>query len=263
MLIDSLFNLLFSTASKALFNKPIFCYKLSGQMTNPLTAKKDPFNIDNISNRDLSIELNSSIKKITNSKKHKKISISSTHGVGKTTLINLFKKIYKTDNNIFYPESAIIVNEMNKKKFKLNQESNIDTQRLIMEMEVNNVNTSDEYEDKLCFFDRCVLDTYVYCIYLFEHNKLSEDDFSTIETYYKENIYKYDYIFFIESKSLKIANNGYRSLDKQYQDDIYNIFKRVLKTIDHDRKTKIIHVKENTPLTRLIRINNELKKSLL
>ena len=152
---------------------------------------------------------------------------------------------------------------MNKKKFKLNQESNIDTQRLIMEMEVNNVNTSDEYEDKLCFFDRCVLDTYVYCIYLFEHNKLSEDDFSTIETYYKENIYKYDYIFFIESKSLKIANNGYRSLDKQYQDDIYNIFKRVLKTIDHDRKTKIIHVKENTPLTRLIRITNELKKSLL
>ena len=40
---------------------------------------------------------------------------------------------------------------MNKKKFKLNQESNLDTQRLIMEMEVNNVNTSDEYEDKLCF----------------------------------------------------------------------------------------------------------------
>ena len=42
-------------------------------------------------------------------------------------------------------------------------------------------------------------------------------------------------------------NNGYRTLDKKYQDDIYNIFKRVLKTINHN-KIKIIHFKENTPL---------------
>ena len=228
-------------------------------MSNTLKVKKDPFNIDKISNEDLSIEINEAIKKLTDNKNHKKISISSTHGVGKTTLINLIKKIYKTDNTIFYPESAIIVNEMNKKKFKLNQESNIDTQRLIMEMEVNNLNNSNLYKDKLCFFDRFVLDTYIYCIYLFEHEKLSFEEFSLIEKYYKENIYKYDYIFFIESRSLKIENNGYRALDKKYQDDIYNIFKRVLKTIDHN-KIKIINVKENTPLTRLIRITNELKK---
>ena len=228
-------------------------------MSSTFKVKKDPFNIDKISNEDLSIEINDTIKKIVNSKKHKKISISSTHGVGKTTLINLIKKIYKTENTIFYPESAIIVNEMNKKKYKLNQESNIDTQRLIMEMEVNNLKNSNIYQDKLCFFDRCILDTYIYCIYLFEHDKLSLEDFSLIEKYYNENIYKFDYIFFIESRSLKIENNGYRALDKKYQEDIYNIFKRVLKTIDHN-KIKIIHVKENTPLTRLIRITNELKK---
>ena len=231
-------------------------------MSIPLKAKTDPFNIDKITNKDLSFETNNFIRKLTNNKNHRKISISSTHGVGKTTLINLIKKIYKTDNTIFYPESAIIVNEMNKKKFRLNQESNIDTQRLIMEMEVNNLKDSNGYKDKLCFFDRCVLDTYIYCIYLFEHNKLSLEGFSLIEDYYKENIYKYDYIFFIESRSLKIDNNGYRSIDKKYQEDIYNIFKRVLKTIDHN-KIKIIHVKENTPLTRLIRITNELKNSLL
>ena len=231
-------------------------------MSIPLKAKKDLFNIDKITNKDLSFETNNLIRKLTNNKNHRKISISSTHGVGKTTLINLIKKIYKTDNTIFYPESAIIVNEMNKKKFRLNQESNIDTQRLIMEMEVKNLNDSNGYKDKLCFFDRCVLDTYIYCIYLFEHNKLSLEEFSLIEDYYKENIYKYNYIFFIESRSLKIDNNGYRSIDKKYQEDIYNIFKRVLKTIDHN-KIKIIHVKENTPLTRLIRITNELKNSLL
>ena len=231
-------------------------------MSIQLKIQKDPFNIDKITNEDLSIEINNAIKNLTGNKIHKKISISSTHGVGKTTLINLLKKIYKTDNTIFYPESAIYVNEMNKKKFKLNQESNIDTQKLIMEMEVKNVKNSNLYQDKLCFFDRCVLDTYIYCIYLFEHNKLSLEEFSLIEKYYNENIYKYDYIFFIESRSLKIDNNGYRSLDKKYQLDIYNIFKRVLKTIDHN-KIKIIHVKENTPLTRLIRITNELKKSIL
>ena len=231
-------------------------------MSNQLKPKKDPFNIDKISNNDLSNEINNAIKNLTGNKIHKKISISSTHGVGKTTLINLLKKIYNTDKTIFYPESAIYVNEMNKKKFKLNQESNIDTQKLIMEMEVKNVQNSNLYQDKLCFFDRCVLDTYIYCIYLFEHNKLSLEEFSLIEKYYNENIYKYDYIFFIESRSLKIDNNGYRSLDKKYQLDIYNIFKRFLKTIDHN-KIKIIHVKENTPLTRIIRITNELKKALL
>ena len=231
-------------------------------MAIQLKAKKDPFDIDKITNKDLSKEMNESIQKMTNGKIHKKISISSTHGVGKTTLINLIKKIYKTDKTIFYPESAIIVNEMNKKRFKLNQESNIDTQRLIMEMEVNNVNNSNLYKDKLCFFDRCVLDTYIYCIYLFEHNKLNFEEFSIIEKKYKENIYKYDYIFFIESRSLAIENNGYRALDKKYQEDIYNIFKRVLKTIDRN-KIKIIHVKENTPLTRIIRITNELKRALL
>ena len=70
-------------------------------MSNTLKVKKDPFNIDKISNEDLSIEINDSIKKLTDNKNHKKISISSTHGVGKTTLINLIKKIYKTDNTIF------------------------------------------------------------------------------------------------------------------------------------------------------------------
>lgn len=224
--------------------------------------KNDPFNIKNISNLDLSKEINTAIERLTNSQIHKKISISSTHGVGKTTLINLIKKIYKMNNTIFYPESAIIVNEMNKKKFKLNQDSNIDTQRLIMEMEVNNVNNSNLHKSNLCFFDRCVLDTYIYCIYLFEHNNLSFEEFSLIEKYYKENIYKYDIIFFIESRSSRIENNGYRALDKKYQDDIYNIFKKVLKTIDHE-KIKIIHIKENTPLTRLIRITSELQKALL
>ena len=231
-------------------------------MTIQLKAKKDPFDINQITVKDLSKEINESIQKMTNLKNHKKISISSTHGVGKTTLINLIKKIYKTEKTIFYPESAIIVNEMNKKRYRLNQESNIDTQRLIMEMEVNNVNNSNLYQDKLCFFDRCVLDTYIYCIYLFEHNKLSLEEFLIIENYYEENIYKYDFIFFIESRSLAIKDNGYRALDKTYQEDIFNIFKRVLKTIDKN-KIKIIHVKENTPLTRIIRITNELKKALL
>ena len=78
-------------------------------MSNSLKVKKDPFNIDKISNEDLSIEINEAIKKLTDNKNHKKISISSTHGVGKTTLINLIKKIYNTENTIFYPESAIIV----------------------------------------------------------------------------------------------------------------------------------------------------------
>lgn len=131
-----------------------------------------------------------------------------------------------------------------------------------MEMEVNNVNNSNLHKSNFYFFDRCVLDTYIYCIYLFEHNNLSFEEYSLIEKYYKENIYKYDFIFFIESRSSRIENNGYRALDKKYQDDIYNIFKKVLKTIDHE-KIKIIHIKENTPLTRLIRITSELQKALL
>ncbi len=57
--------------------------------------KKDPFNIKNISNLDLSKEINTAIERLTNSQIHKKISISSTHGVGKTTLINLIKKFIK------------------------------------------------------------------------------------------------------------------------------------------------------------------------
>lgn len=62
-------------------------------MSTQFKAKKDPFNIDKISNEDLSIEINNAIKNLTGNKIHKKISISSTHGVGKTTLINLLKKI--------------------------------------------------------------------------------------------------------------------------------------------------------------------------
>ena len=70
-------------------------------MSNTLKVKKDPFNIDKISNEDLSIEINEAIKKLTDNKNHKKISISSTHGVGKTTLINLIKKIYNTEKQFF------------------------------------------------------------------------------------------------------------------------------------------------------------------
>ena len=66
-----------------------------------LKAKKDPFDINQITAKDLSNEMNESIQKMTNMKNHKKISISSTHGVGKTTLINLIKKIYKKYFNLY------------------------------------------------------------------------------------------------------------------------------------------------------------------
>ena len=74
------------------------------------------------------------------------------------------------------------------------------------------------------------LSDYIYCIYLFEHNKLSLEEFLIIENYYKENIYKYDFIFFIESRSLAIKDNGYRALDKTYQEDIFNIFNALICT---------------------------------
>ena len=70
-------------------------------MANELKEQKDPFNIDRITKEDLSIETNNAIKKLIGNKIHKKISISSTHGVGKTTLINLLKKFIELKTQFF------------------------------------------------------------------------------------------------------------------------------------------------------------------
>ena len=74
-----------------------------------LKAKKDPFDINQITAKDLSNEMNESIQKMTNLKNHKKISISSTHGVGKTTLINLIKKFIKLKRQFFIQSLQLLL----------------------------------------------------------------------------------------------------------------------------------------------------------
>ena len=76
---------------------------------NQLKAKKDPFDINQITAKDLSNEMNESIQKMTNMKNHKKISISSTHGVGKTTLINLIKKFIKLKRQFFIQSLQLLL----------------------------------------------------------------------------------------------------------------------------------------------------------
>ena len=83
--------------------------------------------------------------------------------------------------------------------------------------------------EKYCIFDRCVLDGLVYTEWLKNNGVVSSCVYESMGNVFTEYIDKVDVIFYTDPKDVELVNDGERSVDVDFRNDIINSFEGYIK----------------------------------
>jgi len=75
--------------------------------------------------------------------------------------------------------------------------------------------------------DRTALDGLVYSTYLYKNNNISINTLKYAKDVFNKVWYSYDYVFYIEPE-FEIVDDGIRSIDKQFRDEIADLFETTI-----------------------------------
>lgn len=145
-----------------------------------------------------------------------RIGLVGTVSVGKTTLVNALKELPQFKGYHFATERSKYLSDLG---IPLNTDSTIKGQMIF-----GAERASELFHEKL-LTDRTIID-------VISFTKLAK----TIEPFEKEQFYdlyknlisEYDYIFYISPEGLPIEDNGIRTIDPVYREDIDWVIKRVI-----------------------------------
>jgi len=162
-------------------------------------------------------------------------SFTGAQSTGKTTLL---KKLYAENGDYpfsFIPEvTRLVSREYN---MPINESGDDLTQMLIMTEHVRNIykNRADHLIRGVHqIFDRCALDGIVYSLWLLEEGKISRPCYDACDLIWKNLKDKYDIIFYTSPDDVKLVDDGERSADERFRNDIINIFNIFLERENFD-----------------------------
>lgn len=153
------------------------------------------------------------------------VSFTGAQSTGKTTLLNILKA--KNDDVHFVDE----VTRRIKREYNLpiNEEGGILTQSMIMSDHIANVYRKYD-DDNLVVLDRCAIDGVVYTNWLFDNtDNISSAMFHMATEIYKAIRNEYDVIFYTDPNDVELEDDGERSSDKKFRDDIIKLFNDTIK----------------------------------
>ena len=152
-------------------------------------------------------------------------SFTGAQCTGKTTLL---KHLYKENGDypfVFIPEvTRLIRREYN---MPINESGDDLTQMLIMTEHVRNIfrDRADHIVRGIHqILDRCALDGIVYSHYLLDKGKINRATYDACDLIYKKLINKYDVIFYTSHEDVELVDDGERSVDKIFREDIIGLF---------------------------------------
>jgi len=159
-----------------------------------------------------------------------RIGITGAQSVGKTTLLNALRseKFFKD-----YEICNEVTRRVKSYGLPINEDGNSNTQRLIMNEHIVNV-----FMHENMLTDRTALDGLVYSWYLYYNNKFDLSVVQDIDKVFLKVWYEYDYVFYIEPE-FDIVDDGVRSKDITFRNDIVNIFESIIK----EKSLHVIRVK--------------------
>lgn len=150
------------------------------------------------------------------------ISFSGAQSTGKTTLLNHLQSL--NEHVKFIPEvTRLVRREYN---LPINEEGTDVTQLMIISEHLRNAYKLDE---ESCILDRCSLDGLVYTYWLCLQHKVSMCVYSFAEFIFSKTIEKYDVIFYTSPDDVKLIDDGERSANADFRDDIIKLFESYIK----------------------------------
>lgn len=155
------------------------------------------------------------------------ISFSGAQSTGKTTLLNHLQS--RNEHIKFVPEITRLV----KREYNLpiNEDGNDVSQMLIISEHLRNAYKSD-VDTTPYILDRCSLDGIVYTYWLCQQKTIGLNIFSMAQNIFKKTIDRYDVIFYTSPEDVLLTEDGERSINKQFRDDIINIFDMYIKNMN-------------------------------
>tara|TARA_R110000824_G_scaffold119346_7_gene273420 strand:+ start:1725 stop:2312 length:588 start_codon:yes stop_codon:yes gene_type:complete len=152
-------------------------------------------------------------------------SFTGAQSTGKTTLLKYLHKCNGDYPFEFVPEVTRLVSR--DYEMPINEQGGDLTQMLIMTEHVRNI--YKHRANRLVrgihqIFDRCALDGIVYSLWLLQEGKISRPCYDACELIWKKLKDKYDVIFYTSPDDVKLVNDGERSVDERFRNEIINIF---------------------------------------
>ena len=149
-----------------------------------------------------------------------KIALSGAQSTGKSTLIRALKEDpLFSDFEVF----SNITRQLSQSGYKINELGEDKTQLEMMRIHSENASVLGS-----AIYDRCVIDPYVYTLYLYRQGQVDKKTLNYAYNKMKENYKKYDIIFYIKPE-FDIVEDGVRATDITFRDEILKIFEEVLK----------------------------------
>lgn len=176
------------------------------------------------------------------------VSFTGAQSTGKTTLLNILKRANK-DINFIDEVTRRINREYN---LPINENGSSLTQLMIMADHVANVYR--KYDNELVILDRCVVDGLIYSQWLYANGKISLSMYDLAVEIYHSIYREYDVIFYTDPADVELEDDGERSANREFRDNIINGFELRIKDLDN------VVVLSGTVTERLETIKKTLEK---
>jgi len=165
-----------------------------------------------------------------------RVSFTGAQSTGKTTLLNKCKEVYKDYK--FVDEVTRYVRRTY--DVKINEIGGSETQLYILAEHIKNHLKLDEN----LMLDRCILDGYVYTKYQVLQGKVKEDILKAFNSVFNILFDKLDYVFYTDPSDVKLVDDGERSVDFKFRDDIIVLFEDLIThKMSQKNKEKVIRLK--------------------
>lgn len=199
-------------------------------------------------------------------------SFTGAQSTGKSTLLDMCMSLLfgnsetdaynavNRDRWVFIPEVTRLI----KRQYgvNINEQGTDDTQLLILNQHlINTIQFKQNLLDQGNYYmmDRCIMDGYVYSKYLHNHGRIEDNTMNIAESMYQRLIPSLDAIFYTHPDDVSIHDDGERSVDPRFRNEIIDIYNDVLYG---SQKWIIPHnvvVLKGTPSERMKTIVNTLR----
>ena len=168
-------------------------------------------------------------------------SFTGAQSTGKSTLLDMCMSLLlgnsetnaysavDRDKWVFIPEVTRLIKRQH--GVNINEQGTDDTQLLILNQHlINTIQFKQNLKDQGCYYmmDRCIMDGYVYSKYLHNHGRIDDDTMNIAESMYRKLIPSLDAIFYTHPDDVSIHDDGERSIDPDFRNEIIEIYNDVL-----------------------------------